>query len=199
MHGQGTGNSHKRCREVPVLAQAGIAGLAINRTAPPQQQWRQRRQSNQCRRKELIPCTQPTEYRGTPAALALLTGPTPTPSCCRTTCILSKHVWVCCGPLLNAAQSPPPTLSCFLHSMHPFPTHAWVCCGPPLNAAQSPHPATHGLQLHSQPIIRASYTHRATYNTMQHVTLSVSLSWRPLAQRERVHSCQPLTTSHTRA
>lgn len=35
---------------------------------------------------------------------------------------------------------------------------------------------------------------------MQHVALKLSLSWPPLAQRERVHSChQPLSTSQTAA
>lgn len=49
-HGNGTGNSHERCR-VRALAQAIPASLAINSTAPPQQ----RRQSNQSTMKEMTP------------------------------------------------------------------------------------------------------------------------------------------------
>lgn len=56
----------------------------------------------------------------------------------------------------SEGPTPQPTAAAAQHAS--FPTHAWVCCGPLLNAAQSPHPADHGLQLHSQPIMRASYT-----------------------------------------
>jgi hypothetical protein len=98
--------------------------------------------------------------------------------------------------------TPPPQLLLLLHSIHPVQPKCCVVCASPAHSATRARAHAHQPTACCFTVSRSNELHTNTTPHRKPCNMSRHerhrFPWLPLARRELMHSCQPLSTTHTR-